>query len=63
MVNHFTDLIYVHLSITISQDETLSEKVSFERWSVKFGVKIKIYHADNGIFAEQPFISEIEDAN
>ena len=32
-------------------------------WSVTFEVKIKRYHAYNGIFAEQYFRSSIDNAN
>ena len=46
-----------------SQEETLSGKPSFEKRTDRFGVKIKIYHAYNGIFSEQYFRSAIEDAN
>ena len=45
------------------QEEALLGKLAFELWSATFGVKINIYHADNGIFAEQRFISSIEDSN
>ena len=41
------------MRITI-QEETLSKNKTFEKWAATFGVKIHIYHADNGIFSEQP---------
>ena len=63
MVDHFSGLTYAHLMINTSQDATLEGKSSFEIWSSKFGVKIKIYHADNGRFAAQHFISADEDYN
>ena len=46
-----------------SQEENLAGKSDFERWADTFGVKIKRYHADNGRFSKQAFISEIEDTN
>ena len=46
-----------------SQEENLARKSAFERWADTFIVKIKRYHADNGIFSKQSFRSEIEDAN
>ena len=46
-----------------SQEQTLSGKVAFEIWNDTFGVEIKIYHAYNGKFSEQPFRSAIEDSN
>ena len=63
MVDHFSDLTYVHLMISTSQEENLAVKSAFERWADTFVVKIKRYHADNGIFSKQSFRSEIEDAN
>ena len=55
MVEHFSDLPYVHLIKITSQEETLSVKLSFKILAAIFGVKIKIYNAYNGIFDEQPF--------
>ena len=49
------------MRITI-QDVNLAGKSPFEIWADKFGVKIKWYHADNGIFPKQYFRSEIEDS-
>ena len=49
--------------ISTIQQENLSVKSAFEILAAALGVKIKIYHADNEIFSEQPFISAIEDAN
>ena len=46
-----------------SQEKSLSVKSAFERWADRFGVKIKIYHADNGRFSKQALRSKIEDAN
>ena len=63
MADHFSDLTYMHLMISTRQEKSLSVKSAFERWADRFGVKIKIYHADNGRFSEQPFRSAIEDAN
>ena len=60
IVENFIDLNHVHLIRSTRQEETLEVKPSFEIWSDTFAVKTKIYHADNGIFSEQPFISAIE---
>ena len=35
----------------------LAGESAFERWAETFGVKNKIYHADNGRFSKQAFIS------
>ena len=63
MVDRFSDLTNVYPIRSISQEETLAGKESFYRQAATFGVKIKIYNADNGRFAEQPFISFIINAN
>ena len=63
MVDHFSDLTYIPLTRRKTQEDTLSGKSAFERWATKFGVKIRRYHAENGIFSEQPLIPAIEDAN
>jgi hypothetical protein len=39
--------------------ETIEAKEAFERWSASHGVKIKHYHADNGRFAENAFMSHV----
>ena len=49
--------------ISTNQEETLSVKPAFEIWAATFGIKIKRYHAENGIFSEQIFVSDIEDKN
>ena len=55
MVEHFSDLTYVHLMRRTRQEENLAGKPAFEIWAATFGVKIKRYQTDNGIFSEQPF--------
>ena len=59
MVDHFSDLTYFRLMRITIQEETLSGKSAFVRWAATFGVKIHRYHAENEIFSEQTFISEI----
>ena len=63
MVEHFSYLTYVHLVKSTSQEETLSGKLAFARWSATFGAKINRYNSYNGRFAEHNFISAIEDSN
>ena len=52
MVDHFSELTYVHQIRSTIQEETLSGKSDFERWADTFGVKIHRYYADNGRFYE-----------
>ena len=63
MVDHFSYLNYVNLVKSTSQEETLSGKLAFAKWSATFGAKINRYNSYNGRFAEYNFISGIEDAN
>ena len=51
MVDHFIGFTYVHLMRNTSQEETLAVKSAFGIWAATFGVRIKIYHADTGIFS------------
>ena len=63
MADQLSDLTYMHQIIITSQDETLPIKDAHKIWAAIFGVKIQICHAENGIFSQQPFISEIEYPN
>ena len=55
MVDHFSDSAYVHLMRIKIQEESLAYKSAFEIWAAILGVKIHLFHADNGRFAEEPF--------
>ena len=48
MVEHFSELTYVHLIRRTTQEETLAVKSDFERWAAIFGVKIHRYNVDKG---------------
>ena len=63
MVEHFSYLTYFHLVKSTSQEETLSGKLAFARWSATFGAKINRYNSYNGRFSEHNFVSAIEDSN
>ena len=63
MVDLFSNLTYVYLVISTSQEDTLAGKSAFERWADIFGIKIKRYHSDYGRFSQQPLISAIDNAN
>ena len=54
-VDHYSGYGFVHLQKTQTAEETLRGKTAFERHSRLYGVKILHYHADNGIFASQPW--------
>ena len=55
MVDHFSDLTYVHLTRITIQEEILSGKAAFEIWEAIFGVETNRYHAENERFSEQHF--------
>jgi Reverse transcriptase (RNA-dependent DNA polymerase) len=50
-VDNATDYSYVHFHKSSSAEEALEAKETFERKASEFGVKIRHYHADNGVFA------------
>ena len=49
-VDHYSDLSYLHLLKTQSGDEVLEAKEAFETYAGSFGIDVRHYHADNGIF-------------
>ena len=59
-VDHFSRLRYVHLMQSLSSEETLAAKKAFERFTQQHGVRILHYHADNGRFADNLFMSACE---
>ena len=58
LVDYKTKWIKVHLITSISGDETLEAKESFEHAYASRGVKPRHYHADNGRFAENTFADD-----
>jgi hypothetical protein len=52
-VDHHSGYGYVHLQKTQTAEETLEGKAAFERHCQVFGVTVKHYHADNGMFASK----------
>ena len=54
-VDHFSDLDYVHLHQRNDGDSILEAKLAFERYAGSFGVSIRHYHCDNGVFADKTF--------
>ena len=49
-VDQATRYGYVHLQRTATADETIEAKKAFEAKLASFGVTVKGYHADNGVF-------------
>ena len=48
MVYHFSNFIYVHVMSSISVEDTLADKKSYEQRAASYVVNVNIYHADNG---------------
>jgi hypothetical protein len=51
-VDHFSQLLFVHLQIDDSAAETMLAKQAFEKFAAEHGVRILHYHCDNGQFAD-----------
>jgi Reverse transcriptase (RNA-dependent DNA polymerase) len=49
-VDHATDLSYIHLQHSASAEDTVVGKKAFELYARQFGVRVRHYHGDNGIF-------------
>ena len=58
-VDHFSGFTFVQNQQTTSGEETIEAKRAFEREAARYGVVIKHYHADNGIFTSALFMSEV----
>ena len=62
-VDHFSGVGYVHLQRSTSAKDTIEAKERFEAWADTHGVKIRHYHADNGIFADNKFREAVQMKN
>ncbi len=52
IVDHFSQLSFVHLHIDDSAAETMLVKQAFEKFAAKHSVRILHYHCDNGQFSD-----------
>ncbi len=59
-VDHHSDLDYVHVQESASAVDTIEVKKRFEQFCHEHGVRVKHYHADNGIFASKGFRDEVQ---
>ena len=59
-VDQFSDLSFIFLQKTLSSEETVKAKLAFEAYAKLHGVHIRHYHADNGRFADNLFIRDVE---
>jgi hypothetical protein len=59
-VDHFSSLSYLHIQKGTGAEETLQGKRQFEACYATHGVRVQHCHADNGRFAENMFVNDIE---
>ena len=59
-VDHFSDFTYIHLMTKLNAEETVKAKQEFERVAESYGVRIRHYHADNGLFATKDFKESVK---
>jgi hypothetical protein len=55
-IDQVSRLSYTYLQKTATADETLEGKQAFEKYSEERGVRIRGYHADNGIFKANKWV-------
>ena len=48
---------------SISGEQALDAKKAYEYWAASYGIKVNIYHAYNGRYAEKMFLDVVEDTN
>ncbi|CAB9513066.1 Retrotransposon protein [Seminavis robusta] len=58
-VDHHSGLSFVHFQTSTSAEQTIAAKRAFERYAKTFGVQVRHYHADNGIFDSKAFAEEV----
>jgi Reverse transcriptase (RNA-dependent DNA polymerase) len=54
-IDHASTKIYVRHQVSLRAGETVQAKREFEQDAAKHGVRIKKYHADNGVFDSKEF--------
>ena len=59
-VDHASRLSYAHLQQRLTSSETVEAKHAFEAYARTFGVRVKHYHADNGRFADNLFMQDVQ---
>ena len=62
-VDHATSYMYTHLQRGQTLIESIEAKAAYERMAATFGIRVKKFHTDNEIFAEEDFRSNVLDNN
>ena len=57
-VDHYSGYSYVHLQKSASAEETIEAKKAFEYHCSQMGVQVRAYHADNGVFRANKWVTE-----
>ena len=58
-VDHVSDFVFTHLMRDFTLSETLLAKAAWEKVLAQAGRRVKHYHADNGRFADNGFLSDV----
>ena len=62
-IYHHSGLTYVHLQHSITVEDTITVKRSFEAYARSHGVSIKYYYTNNGRFTYRKFLEAVESDN
>ena len=55
-------LVSVHLMQSTTKEETRNSKVDYEHFANNHGIKVCLYHVNNGQYAEKDFRESVADA-
>ena len=61
-IDHASRFSYTHLQTSVDNEQTIEAKLGYERYAKSFGVTLKAFHSDNGVFAEKAFLDQLDDA-
>ena len=62
-VDHASGLIWLNHQVSLRAGETINMKRAFERFASTFGICIKKYHTDNGVFKSTEFLRKVSSLN
>ena len=61
--DNFSNFTFTHLKKSTTTADTLKGKIAYERVAKQYGVKIKVYRADNLRFNDEDFTDHCKKAN
>ena len=62
-VDHATSYMYTHLQRGQTIIKPINAKAAYERMTATFGIRVKKFHTDNGIFVEEGFKRDVSNNN